>query len=790
MIGDLSVEDFLWGAPQWGWPTLAIVVVLAVLVLWAYSFRSTGGVVRVICGALKLAAIGLLAICLLQPMRSGTRPRQRANLLPILVDNSQSMRIRGDSGAPSRHEKVISLLNPENRWYQRLGQSFDLRAYSFATRLQNLDSFDRLEADGAMSSLAESLQSLALRFAERPVAGLVLMTDGNLTDSLPVDFEWKSLGFPVYPVVPEEDPELKDLRIVDVNVRQTDFESAPTTVTVSYDNVGFEDQPIVVRLTDVAGKLIEEQTRTGSTDQHQQVTFRFRPEASGVRFLVVSINAADGATVDEATEANNRRIIAIDRDVGPYRVLYIAGRPNWEFKFLRRALHEEAEIELVGLIRIANKEPKFSFRDQGVSDTNPLFAGLGNGEEETAEQYDEPVIIRLGVKDEDELSAGFPRTTDELFSYHGVILDDLEIGFFTQDQMLMLRRFVSSRGGGLLMLGGAESFAGKSFSNSPLGELSPVYPRPTGASHVGGPYRIELTREGLLQPWARLRETEQAEKNRVDSMPDFATLNAVGEPKPGAVPIATVTVGGEGERSAPALVAQRFGKGRTAAIMIGDLWKWSMRRPTDPTGAGSVATRDDDPAQAWRQLTRWLVNDVPRRTEIELKSDDNYQSVAIVIRARDESYLPLDNATVDLTITPPSGEPFSLIAEMDESEQGAYRATWWSQDPGEYRVEATVKSADGSDVGSATACWAAQPAAAEFANLQTNRSLLSRIAEETGGELIFDSELDQFADDLPNRKVPLSERWVYPIWHHPWVMITAMLCLCGEWGLRRWKGLA
>ena len=153
----------------------------------------------------------------------------------------------------------------------------------------------------------------------------------------------------------------------------------------------------------------------------------------------------------------------------------MAGRPNWEFKFLRRALQEDAEVQLVGLIRIANKEPKFSFRDKGVNTTNPLFAGLGENDEDAAQKYDEPVIIRLGVKESEELSDGFPETAEELFAYHGVILDDIESDFFTQDQMLLLRRFVGSRGGGLLMLGGTESFAKKKFGDSPLGELSPVY---------------------------------------------------------------------------------------------------------------------------------------------------------------------------------------------------------------------------------------------------------------------------------------------------------------------------
>ncbi len=62
----------------------------------------------------------------------------------------------------------------------------------------------------------------------------------------------------------------------------------------------------------------------------------------------------------ELTQGNNARFQVVDRGRGPYRILYVAGRPNWEHKFLKRALEEDAEIRLASLLRIAKKEPKFS----------------------------------------------------------------------------------------------------------------------------------------------------------------------------------------------------------------------------------------------------------------------------------------------------------------------------------------------------------------------------------------------------------------------------------------------
>ena len=76
---------------------------------------------------------------------------------------------------------------------------------------------------------------------------------------------------------------------------------------------------------------------------------------------------------------------------------------------------------------------------------------------EAAEQYDQPVLVRLGTKDEDELRGGFPKTAEELYKYDAVILDDVEAAFFTQDQQSLVKNFVSRRGGGLLMLGGPDS---------------------------------------------------------------------------------------------------------------------------------------------------------------------------------------------------------------------------------------------------------------------------------------------------------------------------------------------
>ena len=77
----------------------------------------------------------------------------------------------------------------------------------------------------------------------------------------------------------------------------------------------------------------------------------------------------------------------------------------------------------------------------------------------------------------------------------------------------------------------------------------------------------------------------------------------------------------------------------------------------------------------------------------------------------------------------------------------------------------------------------------EFRTLTVNRSRLEQLAKDTGGEVIAADDLDQFVSSLPNRKIPIVESWIFPLWHQSSVFLLAIGCLIGEWGLRRWRGM-
>jgi len=786
-LSGMLFVTLVWGAQAWRWPALVVVLLAIAALVYGYSQVRGPRWLRITAASLKAAGLALLIAILLDPLWASQRARPGENLVIVAVDTSQSMQVRGlDHAAPPAEAFATKLADKSLPWLARLKQDFDVRHYTFDRRLEPQSDFSSLKFDGSSSSLYGALQSLKQRHQGRPVAGIVLFTDGVATD--PQLAESLQGLAPVYPVMPPQVAPAAEVSLASVAATQTNFEDAPVTLLADAESRGFDLEPVVAQVVDEAGKVVLSEEKT-PTAQDAKVAFRFqfRPEKDQLSFYRVRVAAksqldvwSKPETSREATLENNQRWVAIDRGRGPLRILYVGGAPNPEHKFLGRALADDTQVELASLVRIARREPKFDFRTRAGETTNPLFRGFDKTTDET-ERYDQPVFVRLGIKDERELRDGFPKTSDQLFGYHAIILDDVEASLFTSDQMALLGRFVSERGGGLLMLGGPDSFEKGQFSKTLVADVLPVYlqrtttPRPPPTSG----YRWQLTREGWLEPWMRLRATEPDERLRLAEMPPFRTLNQVSGIKPGASVLAVAV--DSSSRELPALVVHSYGRGRAAALLIGDLWRWRLKMDHE----------NQDLEKMWRQLTRWLTADVPGRVTIshERHDDEPAQPVRIAIAARDIDYQPLDNAQVSVEVTPPDGPPLTLDAEPSRREPGVYEASYVSRAPGPYRATARVVDGAGEKLANVQTGWTHDPAAEEFRSLVPARAELQALASRTGGEAIELADLDTFAAGLSARPAPETVQTLFPLWHTGWVFTIAIACLAGEWGLRRWRGL-
>lgn len=795
-----------WGT-DWGLAACGAVVAALIFIFWSYRAHLNRPWAWV-CGALKWLGIVLLAICLLEPAWVTQKADPGQNLFVVLADNSQSMNLHDAGSERSRGDQLLGELVPGHgsqagatgdapAWLEAMNETFAVRQYTLGDGLDRVEDWATgLRFDAERSALNSGLKTLGERLVGKPVAGVLLLTDGNATDTDDQVTASGGLGVPVYPVVVGHSAPPSDLAVGQVSVTQTVFEDAPVTAIVQARAIGFAGKPVTLQWLDQAGTVVAEQTQTPEADD-QAMAFRLthRPLTGELGFYQLNI-LSKGEVGDEseaeATLANNTKPIVVQPQGGPYRVLYVGGRPNWEYKFLSRALAEDEAVNMSALMRVAKREAKFAWRGRAGESTNPLFRGFDRADDAT-EQFDEPVVIRLNVRDEDELREGFPKTAEGLYPYHAVIFDDVEASFLTPAQQVLLKRFVTQRGGGLMMLAGQESFDLGGYDRTPVADVLPVYVNKSlsdadAVSQWHGPYRLELTRQGLLEPWTRLADQVAGERLTRESMPEFRSVNRLASIKPGAQVMASLIDESTGAQW-PGVVVQRSGRGRSLAVLMGDFWRWQL---TDNDADAKLG-------KSWRQAVRWLVSDVPE--PVTIRPPKNLamvnEPVTLSVSVLGEDFERRDDAVVRLAVesmaaasTQANAQVVELMAEASTQAAGLYEARYLPRRQGGYRVTAHVSDLKGALIQSRQMGFVVNGAEQEFSTLSPNADAMQALAKATGGEVIPMDGLQAFVDRLPTLASPNMVTQTTPLWHQPYLFVLALVCLMIEWVLRRRKGLA
>ena len=194
-----SASALLWGSPQWLAVAGVLMGVVLLLLAWNYSRAQARPTVRACAALLKAVGFAVLIFSLVEPLLTGSRPKPGANAFVVLVDNSQSLQIRDANAIKTRGDWIRDHLRDDLAWRTRLAQDFDVRPYLFDSHLRGVENFNALSFDGTGSTLGASLAALNRRFRGLPLAGVLVLTDGNRTDLGPIDVAGLP---PIYPVIP------------------------------------------------------------------------------------------------------------------------------------------------------------------------------------------------------------------------------------------------------------------------------------------------------------------------------------------------------------------------------------------------------------------------------------------------------------------------------------------------------------------------------------------------------------------------------------------------------------
>lgn len=734
-----------------------IVIIAAILILlltlWAGYRKTTlqlSRAFKMTLMTLKFAVIALLLFALLEPVLMVTTVVPQKSSLVVLVDDSKSMSIRDIGNQLSRMDYTSNLLGDPGRpgLLSELEKNFKLQTFKFAAEVEYLRDANTTTARGDVSDLGRSLQFAADLADQTAVSGVVLLTDGannGEEDPLETAALLKNKKAPVY-VVGIGSERAEDIEVTKVTANPSAIENSVIEISALIKNKNLDIKPVELELRQESA-IIKKQTEQlkGATTR---VSMKFSPTKRGfVRYTLTAL-----AKENEAIKENNSKSFLVDNRSRQARILYIEGYPRAEFKYLRRALQGDESLELVSLLRTG------------------------------ADKF-----YRQGIRNQEELKDGYPKSKSDLFKYDAIIFGSIEADFFSKEELEHTADFVAQRGGGFLMLGGFNSFGQGGYANTEIEKLLPVelpYENNTLMSSdltFKDKFKLVLTPEGLSHPIMQLSTVEADNATLWENLPELEGYNPLGRAKPGATILAVHPLS-EFQDPKILLALQRYGSGRSMVFATSSSWHWQMSMPH----------QDMSHERFWRQLLRWLALSSPRpiAAHTDKESYVPYEQVTIKVDVRDSTYNYINDAVIKATITTPSGKAVAVPFNWSSNGKVEYLGSVHPEELGLYAVDLSVYSAKGEFLGKAETAFFVEESTAEFTNAQLQSGLLRRVAEISGGKYYHQDEAKKLSDEIAVMESNYSKLVEYDLWDMPLVFLLAAAILAIEWYVRRSKGLS
>jgi uncharacterized membrane protein len=697
--------------------------------------------------ALRLAALAVIAFCLFRPVLvlRGAVPQQ--NFVAVLLDDSRSMQI-GDGGQP-RAELVRQLFGKDSKILQALSGKFVLRFFRFSSSVERVQGASNLTFGGTQTRVGDALERAKEELAGLPLAGLVMVTDGaDTTDGsvAPALLALKAEAIPVFTVGLGRETASKDIQVNRVQTPRSVLKGTSLVVDVAVAQAGYGGDEIPIQVEDEGRIIAREMVKLPSGGEPGTVRVHFTASDAGPRLFRFRVPPQEGEQIAQ----NNAREALIQVQDRREKILYFDGEPHSEVAFIRRAVADDKNLQVVLLQRTAENK-----------------------------------YLRLDVDTPEELVTGFPKTREELFAYRGMILGSVEAAAFTPDQQRMIGDFVNKRGGGLLALGGRRAFAEGGYVGTPVAEVLPVILESgKGDGEEGEQFTeltVEPTREGAMHPAVQIGADESQSSARWKDLPALSSVNPIRRVKPGA----TVLLNGidKNRQNQVVLAFQRYGRGKSLVMPIQDSWAWQMDV--------SIPLEDMTHENLWRRLLRWLVDGVPGQVEVRTSHDrvDPGDTVTLLADVADATWVEVNNGHVMAQVTSPTGKISDVSMDWTTERDGEYRGTFALQEEGLHTIKVEA-SRDGKTLGTDTSFVRVAPGDAEYFDSGMRAPLLRRIATETGGRFYTPDNVAGLAEDInyTGRGVTVVEE--RDLWDMPALLFVLVGLVFAEWSFRRARGLA
>jgi hypothetical protein len=767
---------------------LALGVFLPAAALYAvYLYRRQGLFTprsRYVLAALRAVVYATIILLLLEPVLAVTRTITIPSSILVLFDTSESMSIRDNPRKPEEMAEAAMALGKQPITSGADGNSGDLPAdvkaavagasridlakgvlrlpamapldrpgencqvawYTFGERLEPVADtgtddgswLDEVRAAAKTTRLGDAVLEAVDRHGGQSIAAVLVLTDGASNagaDPLEAAARLKERGIPVHTIglgLPEPD----DVRIQTVLVSDTVFPEDKVPLRVLLNSRGFQARSVTLTLAiddrEVATKPIE---LTGGP-QMEELVFVPKRKAGEAR-LAIEVSRLAGDTSIENNRVE-RSVNVIDEKI---KILYVEGKPRWEYRYLRGVLLRDSRLDV-----------KFYLTegDRDLAKSSPQHLDRFPDDAATALQFDL------------------------------VILGDVPAGHFSPQQLARIKELVVEQSGSFLMLAGHEH-APASYVDTPIAQLLPVKLAAGGRERVESTVHLLPTEKEMGNLLVSLDPSP--EKTReiwalVRPLYDVPRLEGA---KRGATVLLTLSSETKQSEPYPLVAFQREGKGKTMFVGTDQLWRLRFKRG------------DEYHARFWRQAIQYLTlaRLLGENKRIRLETDrSRYRAgerVQLYATVLSEVFEPVEAKSYAVLVKAPDrAEPTAVDLRPVPGSPGTYQGFITAEKPGSYQITSEL-----ADRGfSSEAVFNVEAASREMLNPDMQADTLRRFAETSGGRALKIRDLGSLGQLLEVKARTTSVQHENSLWDRWYVLAFLASCLGIEWFVRRQRDAA
>ena len=334
------------------WVLIAAILLSAAALGWSIWRRgaalagSVRGARSTVVWLLQTALVALILLMLWQPALSVATLKPQQNIVAVVVDDSRSMATL-DNGV-SRRDAVQRVLN--DGLLKSLKQRFQVRLYRFGDHTERFDQPSQLTASAPATHIASNLREVLAESATLPLGAVVLLSDGA-DNSGGIDLETISeirrQRIPVHTIGFGREQFNRDIEIEDVQMPTRALPSSRLEAQVSFRQRGYDARKLHISIKEgnrILGAA-DVTAKAGGVQQTEPV--QFNAGAAGVKNVDILIDSFP----DEENKNNNKLTRVVNVVNARPRILYMEGEPRWDYKFLRRAVEDDKNIEVNAILR-------------------------------------------------------------------------------------------------------------------------------------------------------------------------------------------------------------------------------------------------------------------------------------------------------------------------------------------------------------------------------------------------------------------------------------------------------